>query len=176
MHQHAGSKLRLFQFFSNQRKRNARSPSILLKSALCTSGFSSAIFFRSSFAQTMNAFIGRLMRGSPRRFCCLPSVSSLGPISGFIRCWSRDCRNISYGVHEYTEAFAIAILCCCCCCIHPFGYGVCIVAAIAVWWSNVIILSALKEAEVEFQAHTGDCKCPSHLLYTYTVSSVHTNR
>lgn len=39
-------------------------PNILLRSALCKSGFSSANFFRSTLAQTINAFIGRRMRAS----------------------------------------------------------------------------------------------------------------
>lgn len=37
-------------------------PSILLRSALCKSGFSSASRFRSALAQTMKAFMGRLIR------------------------------------------------------------------------------------------------------------------
>lgn len=40
------------------------SPSILLSSALCRSGFWTASRLRSSLAHTMNAFMGRLMRGS----------------------------------------------------------------------------------------------------------------
>lgn len=39
-------------------------PNILLRSALCRSGFSSANFLRSTLAHTMNAFIGRRMRAS----------------------------------------------------------------------------------------------------------------
>lgn len=39
-------------------------PSILLRSALCTSGFSTANFFLSVLAQIMKAFIGRRMRSS----------------------------------------------------------------------------------------------------------------
>jgi len=51
---------------------HAHLPSILLRSALWRSGFSSANFLRSTFAQTMNAFIGRRIRCSLRLLWALP--------------------------------------------------------------------------------------------------------
>lgn len=58
------------------------SPNILLSSALCRSGFCTARRLRSSLAQTMNAFIGRLIRGSGALFTgvrCGPCPSGTSP-------------------------------------------------------------------------------------------------
>lgn len=52
------------------RKQDIHLPNILLRSALCKSGFSSASFLRSTLAQTMKAFMGRRMRCSFACFCC----------------------------------------------------------------------------------------------------------
>ena len=52
------------------------SPSILLRSALCRSGFSSASRLRSTLAHTMNAFIGRRTRCS-RAFFSLAAACLL---------------------------------------------------------------------------------------------------
>lgn len=64
-------------------------PSILLRSALWRSGFSSANFLRSTFAQTMNAFIGRRIRCSFRLLCAvLPGWHIFTPAGiGEMPCW-----------------------------------------------------------------------------------------
>lgn len=70
-------------------RRSTNLPSILLRSALWRSGFSSANFLRSTFAQTMNAFIGRRIRCSFRLlWAVLPGWHIFTPAGiGEIPCW-----------------------------------------------------------------------------------------
>lgn len=71
------------------RTSNVNLPSILLRSALWRSGFSSANFLRSTFAQTMNAFIGRRIRCSFRLlWAVLPGWHIFTPAGiGEMPCW-----------------------------------------------------------------------------------------
>lgn len=76
-------------------------PSILLRSALWRSGFSSANFLRSTFAQTINAFIGRRIRCSLRLLWAwlLPGWHIFTPAGiGEMPCWySKDGPEASQG-------------------------------------------------------------------------------
>lgn len=77
-------------------------PSILLRSALWRSGFSSANFLRSTFAQTMNAFIGRRIRCSLRLLWAVPPPGwhIFTPAGiGEMPCWySNDGPEVSQGM------------------------------------------------------------------------------
>lgn len=81
---------------------HAHLPSILLRSALWRSGFSSANFLRSTFAQTMNAFIGRRIRCSLRLLWAVPppgwhifTPAGIGEIPGW---YSSDGPEANHGI------------------------------------------------------------------------------